>query len=32
MINAYFIFEMPRTKFADGSGDLVPTRSAPICN
>ena len=32
MINAYIIFEMPRKQFADATGELVPTRSAPVCN
>ncbi len=32
MNNAYFAFEMLRNQFVDGIGELVPTRSAPICN
>jgi hypothetical protein len=32
MINAYFTHEMLRKQFVDGIGELVPTRSAPICN
>ncbi len=32
MNNAYFTYEMLRKQFVDGIGELVPTRSAPICN
>ena len=32
MINAFYTHELLRKQFVDGIGELVPTRSAPICN